>query len=92
MIRKTLLVISLVLLVGTVGGWVRSYWVHDTHLLSLSPRGLVALHARDGGLWAEALVGTGDAVWLVARLRDDPPPYAHEAGEILPNGFLPAIL
>ena len=27
MIRKTLLVISLVLLAGTVGLWVRSYWV-----------------------------------------------------------------
>jgi len=29
MIRKTLLVISLVLLVGTVGLWVRSYWAAD---------------------------------------------------------------
>ncbi len=30
MIRKTLLVISLVLLAGTMGLWVRSYWVNDT--------------------------------------------------------------
>ncbi len=29
LIRKTLLIISLVLLVGTVGMWVRSYWVHE---------------------------------------------------------------
>lgn len=29
MIRKTLLVISLLLLVGTVGLWVRSYYVLD---------------------------------------------------------------
>jgi len=41
MIRKTLLVISLVLLVGTVGLWVRSYWVGDRISWATPHRGYV---------------------------------------------------
>ena len=46
MIRKTLLVISLVLLVGTVGLWVRSLWVVDDVSWASSER---AFHGLSGG-------------------------------------------
>ncbi len=60
MIRKTLLVMSLVLLVVTVGSWARSYWVSDVlawvgqnWALSSSPdRGIIFIHVQwaAGGL------------------------------------------
>ena len=56
MIRKTLLAISLVLLVGTVGLWVRSYWIpaslgynNTIHAVSAS------VTVRGGHVWVQVL-------------------------------------
>jgi len=68
MIRKTLLVISLVLLVGTVGLWVRSYWAAgDVHVLC---RPSVAIRAvcQEGWLYVGFLLRK-DALVQPAYLR-----------------------
>ncbi len=66
MIRKTLLVISLVLLAGTVGVWVRSYYIRDAFIHSGD--GHVAGLAIDRG-WVRLAVfrGTYDELIMTSR-------------------------
>ena len=66
MIRKTLLVISLLLLTGTVGLWVRSYWVSD-YLTTGTTARWWSIVSVSGGIGVEyhptSLAKTSFVVW-----------------------------
>ena len=57
MTHKTLLVISVVLLVGTVGVWVRSYWMNE-QIHYIWKRGHICLSWSAGGVGLGYLWGS----------------------------------